>query len=51
MDEVVSDGVLIDFRGTDPATALKQHVEVQTALDWLFASSADNWNGGFNAHI
>ena len=47
MDKVISDGVVIDYRGKDPASVLTEAngPEAQTALDRLLDSQAENYNG------
>jgi hypothetical protein len=47
MDEGISDGVVIDVRGVDLASLLTQAngPDVQTALDRLLTSQAENYNG------
>ena len=47
MDEVISDGVVIDFRGKDPASVLANASgsDILTALDRLLDSQAENYNG------
>jgi hypothetical protein len=47
MDKAISDGVVIDYRGKDPASVLTQASgsDVQTALDRLLDSQAENYNG------
>jgi len=52
MGEVISDGAIIDVRGIDPASLLTRAnwSDVQTALDRLLTSQAENYNG-FNSFI
>jgi hypothetical protein len=52
MDKVISDGVVIDYRGEDPASVLIQAngPDVQTALDRLLDSQTENYNG-FNSFM
>lgn len=47
MDEGLSDGVVMDVRGVDLASLLAQAhgSDVQTALDRLLTSQAENYNG------
>jgi hypothetical protein len=47
MDKVISEAVVIDYRGKDPASVLAQAngSDVQTALDRLLDSQAENYNG------
>jgi hypothetical protein len=47
MDEGISDGTVIDVRGTDPASLLTHAngSDMQTALDRLLLSQAENYNG------
>jgi hypothetical protein len=47
MDKAISDGVVIDVRGIDPASLLTQAngSDVLTALDRLLNSQAENYNG------
>jgi hypothetical protein len=52
MDEGLSDGVIIDVRGVDLASLLTpaSGSDVQTALDRLLTSQAENYNS-FNNFI
>jgi len=47
MDDGISDGVVMDVRGVDLASLLAQAhgSDVQTALDRLLTSPAENYNG------
>lgn len=47
MDKAISDGVVIDYCGRDPASVLTQAdgSDLQTALDRLLDSQAENYNG------
>ncbi len=50
MDKDISDGVVIDVRGIDPASLLTQAngSDVQTALDRLLMSQAESYHGFSN---
>ena len=51
MDKIISDGVVIDYRGKDPASVLMRAngADAQTALDRLLDSQAENYNGFSNS--